>query len=40
MPASSLELLTYYLIAINLVAFAAFGIDKALVFVAVLWWFL
>ena len=26
----SLELLTYYLIAINVVAFAAFGIDKAL----------
>ncbi|MGB3166120.1 MAG: DUF1294 domain-containing protein, partial [Alteraurantiacibacter sp.] len=24
------ELLAYYLIAINLVAFAAFGIDKAL----------
>lgn len=30
MPATFLELLTYYLIAINFVAFAAFGIDKAL----------
>lgn len=27
---STLELLTYYLIAVNFIAFAAFGIDKAL----------